>query len=158
VDWWERHRIEGYSYINIPIKTGHLSLDLPCFKPKEDTYMKIFSYFLGGSRKIPELKELFKTASSNELNVDTILNKYGIKTEFAGNLHLNLNVVIQNKEIMEKARNDVKSRQPVEDFNLMYGIKEALGEDLAMTHELQSGGAFIQSTQHGIINRFSSGT
>jgi hypothetical protein len=66
--------------------------------------------------------------------------------------------VIQNKEIMEKARNDVKSRQPVEDFNLMYGIKEALGEDLAMTHELQSGGAFIQSTQHGIINRFSSGT
>ena len=59
--------------------------------------MKIFSYFLGGSRKIPELKELFKTASSNELNVDTILNKYGIKTELAGNLHLNLNVVIQNK-------------------------------------------------------------
>jgi hypothetical protein len=120
--------------------------------------MKIFSYFLGGSRKIPELEELFKTASSNELNVDTILNKYGIKTEFAGNLHLNLNVVIQNKEIMEKARNDVKSRQPVEDFNLMYGIKEALGEEMTLTHELQSGGTFIQTTQHGVINRFSSGT
>ena len=46
VDWWERHRIEGYTYINIPIKTGNFSLDLPCFKPKEDTYMKIFSYLL----------------------------------------------------------------------------------------------------------------
>jgi hypothetical protein len=158
VDWWERHRIEGYSYINIPIKTGHISLDLPCFKPKEDTYMKIFSYFLGGSRKIPELRELFKTASSNELNIDTVLNKYGIKTEYAGNLHLNLNVVIQNKDVMEKARNEVKRMQPISDFNLTYGIKQALGEEMTMTHELNSGGAFIQTSQHGIINRFTSGT
>lgn len=158
VDWWDRHRIEGYSYINIPIKTGNFSLDLPCFKPKEDIYMKIYSYFLGGSRKIPELKELFKASSSNELNVDTILNKYGIKTEFAGNLHLNLNVVIQNKEIMEKARNDVKRRQPIEDYNLMYGIKSALGEEISTAHELEPGGTFLQTTQHGIINRFSSGT
>jgi len=155
VDWWERHRIEGYSYISIPIKTGNLSLDLPCFKPREDTYMKIFSYFLGGSRKIPELKELFKTSSSNELNVDTILNKYGIKTEYAGNLNLNLNVVIQNKDLMEKARNDVKSRQPVEDYNLMHGIKEAIGEEMTMMHEVQpSKGQSMQTTNFGLINRY----
>ena len=40
----------------------------------------------------------------------------------------------------------------------MYGIKEALGEEMTMTHEIQSGGAYLQTTQHGIINRFSSGT
>lgn len=155
VDSWGRHRIEGYSFINITIKTGSMSLDLPCFKPREDTYMKIFSYFLGGSRKIPELKELFKTASSNELNVETILNKYGIKTEFAGNLHLNLNVVIQNKEIMEKARNDIKTRQPIEDYSLLFGVKEALGEEIAMVHNIERPQTQImQTTQQGKINRF----
>ena len=154
VDWWERHRIEGYSYINIPIKTGNMSLDLPCFKPKEDIYMKIFSFFLGGSRKIPELKDLFRTASSNELNIDTILNKYGIKTEYAGNLHLNLNVVIQNKNLMEKARTDIKSRQPIEDYNLITGIKDAIGEDMAHVHDIEQKGHFLQTTQHGLIQRF----
>ena len=158
VDWWERHRIEGYTYVNIPIKTGNFSLDLPCFKPKEDTYMKIFSYFLGGSRKIPELRELFKTESSNELNVDTILNKYGIKTEFSGNLHLNLNVVIQNKELMEKARKEANKKNPLETHYLTKGIKDVIGEDIGLINEVEPQGQFMQSTHHGIINRFTSGT
>ena len=158
VDWWERHRIEGYTYINTPIKTGIFSLDLPCFKPKEDTYMKIFSYFLGGSRKIPELKDLFKTESSNELNVDTILNKYGIKTEFAGNLHLNLNVVIQNKELMEKARKEANRKNPLETHYLTKGIKDVIGEDIGLINEVEPQGQFMQTTQHGVINRFTSGT
>ena len=119
--------------------------------------MKKFSYFLGGSRKIPELKELFKTESSNELNVDTVLNKYGIKTEFAGNLHLNLNVVIQNKELMEKARKEAKERQPLEYNYLAKGIKDAIGEDIGLIHELEPKGQFMQTTQHGVINRFTSG-
>ena len=119
--------------------------------------MKKFSYFLGGSRKIPELKELFKTESSNELNVDTVLNKYGIKTEFAGNLHLNLNVVIQNKELMEKARKEAKERQPLEYNYLAKGIKDASGEDIGLIHELEPKGQFMQTTQHGVINRFTSG-
>lgn len=157
VDWWERHRIEGFTYINIPIKTGNISLDLPCFKPKEDTYMKIFSYFLGGSRKIPELKELFKTESSNELNVDTILNKYGIKTEFAGNLHLNLNVVIQNKELMEKARKEANRKNPLESHYLTKGIKDVIGEEIGLINEVEPQGQFMQTTQHGVINRFTSG-
>lgn len=158
-DSWGRHRIQGYSFLNIPIKTGHMSLDLPCFKPKEDTYMQIFSYFLGGSRKIPELKELFKSSSSSaDTNVDTILNKYGIKTEFAGYLHLNLNVIIQNKEIMEKARNEIKNRQPIEDYNLLYGVKSAIGEDMAITHEYENKGdqgQFMNSTNYGLIGRTS---
>ena len=99
--------------------------------------MKIFSYFLGGSRKIPELKELFKTESSNELNVDTILNKYGIKTEFAGNLHLNLNVVIQNKELMEKI---AKTQAEL----LQTAIDKWREEELAKINENPS--AYIKTT------------
>lgn len=66
VDSDGRHRIEGYCFLEIPNETGSYNFQVPCYKPKEDNYMKIFSYFLGGSRKIPDIKELTKTASKNE--------------------------------------------------------------------------------------------
>ena len=131
VDSWGRHRIEGYSFVNIPIKTGSVSLDIPCYKPLEDNYMKIFSYFLGGSRKIPDLKDLAKAASSSELNVDTVLNRYGIMTAYTGTVHVNVNCVIQSKDIMVKSRNAIKERQGLEDYNFILGIEKALGENVA---------------------------
>lgn len=67
VDSYNRHRIEGYAFLNVPVKTGFYQFEIPCYKPKEDNYMRIFSYFLGGSRKIPDLKELAKTSSKDEM-------------------------------------------------------------------------------------------
>jgi hypothetical protein len=66
VDSYNRHRIEGYCFINIPLETGSYKFEIPCYKPKEDNYMKLFSFFLGGSRKIPDLREIAKTCSKNE--------------------------------------------------------------------------------------------
>lgn len=65
-DSYGRHRIEGYCFLNIPMKTGSFKFEVPCYKPREDNYMKVFSYFLGGSRKIPDLKEIAKSSSKNE--------------------------------------------------------------------------------------------
>ena len=50
----------------IPKKTGFYNLDLKCFKPGEDTYQKVYSFFLGGSRRIPDLKEIAKTSAIDE--------------------------------------------------------------------------------------------
>lgn len=66
VDSYNRHRIEGYCFLNIPMDTGFYQIEIPCYKPKEDNYMKVFSFFLGGSRKIPDLREIAKTSSKNE--------------------------------------------------------------------------------------------
>jgi hypothetical protein len=71
-DSYGRHRIEGYSFLNIPLVTGSYNFEIPCYKPREDNYMKVFSFFLGGSRKIPDLKEIAKTSSKNE-NVNIFL-------------------------------------------------------------------------------------
>ena len=43
VDYWGRHRIQGYCFVNLPIKTGYTNIDVPCYKPQEDNYMKLFS-------------------------------------------------------------------------------------------------------------------
>jgi hypothetical protein len=53
-----------------------------------------------------------------------VLNRYGIQTEFSGNLCLNLNVVIQDKNLLVKARKDKKDRDIKEMANLMAQIEE----------------------------------
>ena len=66
IDSYGRHRIEGYTFIQVPNETGFYKFILPCFKPIEVNYMKVFSYFLGGSRKIPDLKDLAKSSTKDE--------------------------------------------------------------------------------------------
>jgi hypothetical protein len=67
IDSYGRHRIQGYTYIKLPSNSGSYKFTLPCYKPIEDNYMKIFSFFLGGSRKIPDLREIAKTATKDEM-------------------------------------------------------------------------------------------
>jgi len=50
----------------IPKKTGFYELDLKCYKPKDDMYQMIYSFFLGGSRRIPDLKEIAKSSTVDE--------------------------------------------------------------------------------------------
>lgn len=157
VDSWGRHRIEGYTFVNVPIKTGSFSLDVACYKPEEDHAMKIFSYFLGGSRKIPDLKELAKAASGNDMNFQTVLNRYGIHTQYSGTVHLNFNVTIQEKSIMNKARSEVKNRQPIEDYNLIFGINKALGEEVAFINEMKPPVNIMKTTGHDSIPRTGGG-
>jgi len=151
-DSWGRHRIEGYAFVHIPIQNGSINVDVNCYKPVEDNYLKVYSFFLGGSRKIPDLKELAKTASENE-NTESLLNKYGIKTEYAGTVNINFNVVVQEKSIMEEARKEIKNRQGLEDYNLLLGIKSGLGMGVADINMINSQ-TQMQTTQHGLINRY----
>jgi hypothetical protein len=72
IDRYNRHRIVGYSFIQLPIKTGNYRITCPCYKPVEDNYMRVFSFFLGGSRKIPDIREITKTATKDE-NVNRCL-------------------------------------------------------------------------------------
>ncbi len=155
VDSWGRHRIVGYTFINLLCQTGNVSLDVPCFKPVEDVYMKKYSFFLGGSRKIPDLRELVKTASDIDSNVESIMNRYGIKTEYSGLVHVNFNCIVQNRENMEKARKIVKERQGIENYNLVLGINTALGQKVADITDVDKQGQ-MQTSQHGFINRYGS--
>lgn len=155
-DSYNRHRIEGYCFLNIPTHSGFFQFEVPCYKPKEDNYMKVFSFFLGGSRKIPDLKEIAKTCSKDEKNVDTILNRYGISTEYVGKVTINLNVVLQTKEFQEVSRSKVKDKQSKEAYNFSSAIEDLEVQQLQETSsEMFASGNLMRTKTHGIINRFS---
>jgi hypothetical protein len=151
VDSFNRHRIEGYCFLNIPIKTGFYQYDIPCYKPREDNYMKVFSFFLGGSRKIPDLKEIARTSSKNESNIDSALNRYGIYTEYSGKVCLNLNVVLQSKNYLEESRNKLKEKQGREAYNIIETIENHVSQ--RVDYEINN--SLMQTKSHGVINRFS---
>ena len=108
---------------------------------------------MGGSRKIPDLKELAKSASEME-NTETLLNKYGIKTEYAGTANINFNVLVQDKKIMEMARKEIKSRQGLEDYNLLLGIKSALGQQVGDINLINNQTQMQNHTQKQFQNTF----
>ncbi len=137
------------------METGAYSIRVPCYKPRDDTYMKYFSFFLGGSRKIPDLKEIARTASKDEKNVDTVLNRYGIYTEFSGYVNIEINVVVQSKAHMEESRNKIKEKQSREAYNLLNKIEgQVFGDDKESENE-KDDNTVMQTKAHGIINRFS---
>jgi hypothetical protein len=155
-DSYNRHRIEGYCFLNIPTNSGYFQFEVPCYKPKEDNYMKVFSFFLGGSRKIPDLKEIAKTCTKDEKNVDTVLNRYGISTEYVGKVTINLNVVMQTKEFQEISRSKVKDKQGREAYIFSSAIEGLENQQLEETSsEMFTTGNLMRTKNHGIINRFS---
>jgi hypothetical protein len=48
-----------------------------------------------------------------------VLNKYGIQTEYSGDICINLNVIIQNKDLLVSSRKAKKDREIKEMANLM---------------------------------------
>lgn len=130
VDYLGKHRVEGYSFVDIPMISGNRQICAPCYKPQEDLYLKEYSFFLGGSRVIPDLTELVKTAEKNEYKQDIPLNRYGIKTEYVGEICVNLNVVIQDKRIQDKYRVEIKNKKPLEDYYFYNKIQNQTGEKL----------------------------
>jgi hypothetical protein len=159
-DSFNRHRIQGYCFLNVPVESGFYQFEVPCYKPKEDNYMKVFSYFLGGSRKIPDLKEIARTCSKDEKNVDTVLNRYGISTEYVGKVNINLNVVVQSRDVMEIARGKVRDKQGREAFHLITTVETEIEKNLRESQYDYDGGidigeSLMKTKTHGIINRFS---
>jgi Meckel syndrome type 1 protein len=156
VDSWERHRIEGYGFINVPNFSGYSEIKIPCYKPREDLSMNIFSQFLGGSRRIPDIKDIAKTCTINENELPVALNKYGIKSEFSGFLSVNLNVSKQIKSVSEYNRKMIKEKQGKISYSISSAV-ESKGE--VEEHYMQEKPKYMENVNtknFGLIGRFNS--
>lgn len=158
IDSWNRQRIEGYTFINIPNKSGFYQIKVPCYAPIEDLSMNIFSYFLGGSRRIPDLKDIAKTCSYNENQIPVALNKYGIKSKFTGFCCVNINVSIQSFEVSEFHKKQIKEVQGKIAYSISSVINEKKNQELKEKYEEEiSNNKIIEgiNTQNfGLIGRF----
>ena len=122
--------------------------------------MKIYSFFLGGSRRIPDLKDIAKTSALNEevnltlfQNIEVALNKYGIQTEFSGKVHINVSVVIQSKQISDIEKKLIRDKAGKETFKLVSHLEDHIKAEEG-TEDLDEKINDIMNTKYfGGINR-----
>ena len=62
VDSWNRHRIEGYGFLRLPLEPGyHKGIEVDTWRPRGSLATEIHSFFLGGSVRVLKLEELVRT-------------------------------------------------------------------------------------------------
>jgi len=106
VDDWGRHRIEGYGFLRLPIQPGYHELEIETWRPRGSLMSEIHSFFLGGSVRILRLEELIRTRHFDESGNADIVNRFGLETEDAGRIRVNLNICWQSKAHFKAQRMD----------------------------------------------------
>ena len=94
IDGWGRHRTEGYGFVRLPQTTGYHKVEVETWRPRGSLESEIHSFFLGGSIRIHKLEELVRTRYIDEQGRSDVVNRFGLETENAGKIKLNLNMCL----------------------------------------------------------------
>ena len=103
-DSWNRHRIEGYGFVRLPEEPGYHQVEVNTWRPKASMDAEISSFFLGGSVRIKKLEELVRTQFIDSNGYSDIVNRFGLETEDAGKVKVNINVCHQNQKSRKQRR------------------------------------------------------
>ena len=76
----------------MPIDPGYHELEIDTWRPRGSLMSEIHSFFLGGSVRILRLEELIRTRHFDESGRSDIVNRFGLETEDASRLRVNLNI------------------------------------------------------------------
>jgi hypothetical protein len=99
VDRLNRHRVEGYGYVNVPLEGGYSLVKMRMWKPKGSLAMQMKSYLLGGASVLRDPTY----TSIPQAHQGSTLAKYGFLTEPTGELTVRMNVAIQASEAIRQA-------------------------------------------------------
>ena len=80
VDSWNRHRIQGYGFVRLPLEPGYHEIEIETWKPRGSMWSEIHGYFLGGSIRVLKLEELIRTKYLDEYGKADIVNRFGLET------------------------------------------------------------------------------
>ncbi|CAF0929463.1 unnamed protein product [Rotaria sordida] len=103
LDSWGRHRIEGYTYIDIPSSPGFYNEHLSCWRPRGNSiYDELRRFYIGGSPELEDISyvaipKLFESEPNN-----TLLSRFGFRTVSTGELNIRLNVVFQSQSLAKE--------------------------------------------------------
>ncbi len=87
--------------------------------------------------------------------MDSVLNRYGIQTEYSGKISININVCVQSKELSIKTKNIIKENQTREMFNIKSNIENLTGEKIDENYYETFDGQEMLQSKFGLLNRFS---
>lgn len=126
VDSWNRHRIEGYSFVRLPGTPGFHQIEVNSWRPRASLDAEIHSFFLGGSVRIQKLEELVRTQFVDSKGYSDIVNRFGLETEDAGKIKVNINLCTQDlaTKRREKLRMDLmKNNEKLQTRKLVMKFK-----------------------------------
>ena len=106
LDYWERHRVEGYGFLELPNAPGKYELTVPTWRPCGSVREKMARYFVGSAAEIVDVSYITKPQDFE----GTHLSKYGFRTQSSGSVTLTFNIVHQSSLIVRLEKfNDVTS-------------------------------------------------
>lgn len=91
VDDWDRHCIQGYSFLRVPNAPGYTTFTIKTWKPLGTHHDQMRSFFIGGTRELADLKYLTIPDDFN----GGVYSKYGMMTESSGQVEIRMNTVYQ---------------------------------------------------------------
>lgn len=110
--------------MRLPLEPGYHQVTVDTWRPRGSMLTEIHSFFLGGSVRVLKLEELIRTRYLDENGHCDIVNRFGLETEDAGQVHLNLNICCQNKLQYKKERKEFNIRKHKEMLETKKRINE----------------------------------
>ncbi|KFV97243.1 Meckel syndrome type 1 protein, partial [Eurypyga helias] len=107
LDFWQRHRIEGYGSLELPASPGLHMLTIPTWRPvKLGTVAELRRFFIGGS---PELEDLTYIRIPSTFKGER-LSRFGFRTKTTGSVTFRLYCMQQSKAFLETSA--LRQRMP----------------------------------------------
>eukprot|EP00040_Diaphanoeca_grandis_P024723 m.136270 g.136270 ORF g.136270 m.136270 type:complete len:546 (+) comp29840_c0_seq2:145-1782(+) len=93
LDYFERHRTEGYGHVVLPLQSGSFSMKTQCWRPlAKPVTSNMRRYFLGGTNELDHPTYV----GIPSLHDKKVLSRLGMNTISTGTVHVRVNVVKQN--------------------------------------------------------------
>ncbi|KAJ7308956.1 hypothetical protein JRQ81_008236 [Phrynocephalus forsythii] len=100
LDFWQRYRVEGYGFMELPSGPGTHTVTASTWRPVEPgTFAELQRFFIGGS---PELEDLTYTRVPCTFTGDR-LSRFGFRTETTGSVTFRLNCLQQSRAYLESS-------------------------------------------------------
>lgn len=93
LDSWERFRLLGYGVVPMPEHPGRRCVTLRTWRPADDRQSRLRSFFVGGSNELTQWCPDVSMPNTDRDFDGKYLNKFGAKTQSAGTLEIEINLM-----------------------------------------------------------------
>ncbi|KAI8593022.1 ciliary basal body-associated, B9 protein-domain-containing protein [Geranomyces variabilis] len=98
VDSWNRHRLEGYGFLNIPEEEGRHDVTINTWRPLGSLMARVREYFIGGSTELEDLRYINPSSGNGQ----KVVSMHGLSVESSGAIRLTLDVMKQAEAFQVK--------------------------------------------------------
>lgn len=113
VDSWQRHRAEGYGYVDVPCFPGMHDLRVHTWRPQGTIRERMMDFYLGGAL---QLGSVSYPPLAGKLP-GRVMNQYGFQTEGSGFVNIRMHTVVQHSRPSRPIERGKKIIEEKVDYN-----------------------------------------